>query len=428
VACPGLKVVDPRCQIDTAATDAFSSMARSFASAAGSAVSWLWTQLNDATAVNLSSPGVQRDLLATGAIAVVVCLGLFVIQVITAALRREPGGLVRAVTGLGVALVASGFAIAATRLLLAAVDQLCDGVVQYAAGTDLNGLGTRFAIAQSLAQIANPAGLFLFAMLILAAVVVVWGALMIRKLLVIVAAVMTPLAFAGAAADITRGWVRRWIEFTAALIAAKLLLVVMLLVGLSVFQGAGLVTGSGQQATSAQAGTQLAAGAVLLLMAGFAPWIAIRMFHFAGDALHAAHSQASAARSGVQTVVAAPRKVNAAVLTTRHLGTTMTAAKPGTTNGASHGGTTGPARTPQSSADTGAAGSGGQPAGSGATTAGAAGPFTSASRFGNTAANQTGHVVTRLNGATGRTGHSPMPPPDPGGPPRPPQPPPPRRP
>jgi type IV secretion system protein TrbL len=324
MGCPGWSNLDPRCHLKEIATDAFEKMARSFASAAAGAAGWLWRQIGQATTINLSSPGITKDLIATGAIALVLCTGLFVIQVITATLRREPGGLVRAVRGLGVATIMSGFAIAATKILLAAVDDLSSGVVRYATGGGIDGLGSRFALSASLAQMQNPAGLLLFSIVVLAAVVIVWAAMMMRKLLIIVAAVMTPLAFAGGAADITRSWVRRWIEFTAALIASKLLLVVMLMVGLSVFEGAGMQTKLGPGGTmvptsATQAGTQLATGSVLLLLAGFAPWIAIKMFHFAGDSLHAVHAQAAAAHSGTQTIVAAPRKVSNTMATGRSL-------------------------------------------------------------------------------------------------------------
>lgn len=323
MACTKWDIIDPRCQLKQVAQSAFDSLARSFASAASDASNWMWKQIDQATTVNLSSAGINKDLLATGAIALVLCTALFVIQVITAVLRREPGGLARAVRGLGVATMMSAFAILTTKILLSVVDQLSDGVVRFSTGEGIDGLGTRFAIATSLSQMVNPAALLLFAVVVLVAVVIVWAAMMIRKLLIIVAAVMTPIAFAGGAADITRSWVRRWVEFTAALIASKLLLVVMLMVGLSVFEGAGMQTSpDGQLATTGtQAGTQLACGTVLLLMAGFAPWIAIRMFHFAGDSLHAVHTQAISAGAGTQTVVAAPRKVS----TTMAVGRSFTA-------------------------------------------------------------------------------------------------------
>jgi hypothetical protein len=125
-------------------------------------------------------------------------------------------------------------------------------------------------------------------------------------MMIIIAAVLTPLAFSGATADITRGWVRKWIEFMAAMIASKLLLVIILMIGVSVIDGAGISAqpGPGQQLT------QLATGSLILLLGGFAPWAAIKMFHFTGDALHTAHTSAVAAPSGAHTVLAAPQKLN----------------------------------------------------------------------------------------------------------------------
>ena len=132
----------------------------------------------------------------------------------------------------------------------------------------------------------------------------VWAAMMTRKMMILIAAVLAPLAFSGATADITRSWVRRWVEFVAAMIASKLLLVIILSVGVSVLDGAGQA-GSGPT----QAFTQLSAGSLILLMGGLSPWVAIRMFHFAGDTLYAAHATAAQGSAGARSVVAAPRKV-----------------------------------------------------------------------------------------------------------------------
>ena len=218
---------------------------------------------------------------------------------------REPAGLGRAVKGLVIALVMSVFAFSVTKILLGVVDQLSEGVVSYTMGTDIAGLGKRLALG-SIEGVTNPGLVLIFSLVILAAVAVVWGAMVIRKMLVIIAAVLTPLAFSGATADITAGWVRRWIEFMAAMIASKLLLVIIFMIGVSVMEGAGMTSqpGPGQQLT------QIATGALILLLAGFAPWAAIKMFHFTGDALHSAHATATAAPSGARTVLSAPQKVN----------------------------------------------------------------------------------------------------------------------
>ena len=153
----------------------------------------------------------------------------------------------------------------------------------------------------------NPAAMILLSLVILAAVVIVWAAMMIRKLMLIVAAVLAPLAFAGATADITRAWVRRWIEFVAAMIVSKLLLVIILSVGITVLNGAG----QARRPAPAGPAPSWPAGLVILLLGGLAPWVAIRMFHFAGDTLHAAHATAGQATAGARTVISAPQKVAA---------------------------------------------------------------------------------------------------------------------
>ena len=309
MSCTGANAVNPSCLLGqaaaSAANDAFSNIAGWFGKAASQATTWLWAQIGSATSVNLNSPQLSTDLLATSAIAVVLCLGLFLVQVITSVLRREPAGLGRAVKGLVISLVASVFALSVTRILLGAVDSLAEGIVSNTMGTNIAGLGAKLALG-GIDGIANPAVVLLFSMVILAAVVVVWAAMMIRKMMIIIAAVLTPLAFSGATADITRGWVRKWIEFMAAMIASKLLLVIILMIGVSVIDGAGISAqpGPGQQLT------QLATGSLILLMGGFAPWAAIKMFHFTGDALHTAHASVVAAPSGARTVLAAPQKLN----------------------------------------------------------------------------------------------------------------------
>lgn len=311
--CTGVLAVSPVCQVPAligngasrAADGAFSAITTHFTVAATDATSWLWQELDTATTLDLNSPGLLREMAATAAIAGVLCLGLFLIQVIASVLRREPGGLGRAVTGLVISFIGSALALVATRVLLGAVDSLSAGVVAYTLDTNIAGIGAMLDFTK-LASVQNPAVALLFAAVILVAVVIVWAAMMVRKMMLLIAAVLAPLAFAGATADITRAWTRRWVEFVCAMVVSKLLLVIILSIGVSVLTGAGQDGGG-----ITQTGTQLAAGSLILLMGGFSPWIAIRMFSFAGDTLQAAHLTASQASSGARTVVAAPQKVAA---------------------------------------------------------------------------------------------------------------------
>jgi type IV secretion system protein TrbL len=311
--CTGVLAVSPVCQLPAligngasrAADGAFSAITTHFTVAATDATTWLWQELDTATSLDLTSPGLLHEMAATAAIAGVLCFALFLIQIITSVLRREPGGLGRAVTGLVTSFIGSALALVATRALLGAVDALSAGVVAYTLDTNIAGIGAMLDFTK-LASVQNPAVALLFAAVILVAVVIVWAAMMVRKMMLLIAAVLAPLAFAGATADITRAWTRRWIEFVCAMVVSKLLLVIILSIGVSVLTGAGQGGGG-----ITQTGTQLAAGSLILLMGGFSPWIAIKMFSFAGDTLHAAHLTASQASSGARTVVAAPQKVAA---------------------------------------------------------------------------------------------------------------------
>jgi len=344
MSCDGVQALNPICRVGQAAVggaaavadSAFSHIAGFFGAAALSTTSWLWDQIDSATSLDLGSPDLAKELAATAAIAAVLCMGLFLIQIITATLRREPGGLGRAVRGLLISFLGSAFALASAKLLIAATDGLSASVVSYTMGTNIRGVGDKLALAK-LVSIQNPAMVLIFAIVILCASVMVWAAMMTREMMILIAAVLAPLAFSGATADITRNWVRRWIEFVAAMIASKLLLVIILSVGVSVLNGAGQA-GSGPT----QVFTQLSAGSLILLMGGFAPWVAIRMFHFTGDTLYSAHATAAQGSAGARAVVSAPRKVSSAQWQARSLTSSMWALGLGRRSDRARAGTTPP--------------------------------------------------------------------------------------
>jgi len=288
------------------AGSAFSEIAHDFGQAADSAVNWLWAQTSGATSVTLGGAGWRTDLGLTAALAVSIGLGLFVIQVILATVRREPGGLARACRGLVVAFVAGGAAIAITNLLLRASDAVSAGIVQVGAGTSIEGMGRELLGGAVLSSVSNPAIVMVIALGMIAATVVVWFSLMLRKLMIIVAAVFAPVAFSGALSDITSGWVRKWIETMIALIASKIILVTIFVVGLGVLETGVRAT---RHAGPGHTLTQIVVGVLILLMAGFAPWLAMRLVHFAGDSFHVVHASAGSVARGAQTAIAAPQKL-----------------------------------------------------------------------------------------------------------------------
>ncbi len=171
----------------------------------------------------------------------------------------------------------------------------------------MSGLGARLVAVSALTSIANPAELLLVSLVLLCAVVVIWVALMVRKMLIIISAVFAPVAFSGATNHLTSAWVRRWIEFTLALVMSKLILVIIFMIGLTVLEGAGQPDHPGATVPT-QSVTNLLVGVLTLLVAGFAPWMAVKMVHFAGDSFHVMHAQVDTAASGAQRALAAPRR------------------------------------------------------------------------------------------------------------------------
>jgi type IV secretion system protein TrbL len=288
----------------SAASDAFSQIAHDFASTADHVTTWLWSEMSQATAVELGGKGWGAYLGITFALAATVGAGLFLIQVIASALRRDMGGLGRAFRGLLIAFVAGGVAVSVAEILLGAADAISNGVMQVGFGTtNWTTVGDRLATLSTTSY--GAATLLLVALFMIASTILVWLALTIRKLLLIITAVFAPVAFAGSLSDVTASWVRKWIEYTAALIFSKVILVIIFVVGLGV-----LDNGLGQVGNGAiQQATQLMTGLLILCLAGLAPWMAIKVVHFAGDSFHAIHAHGASAAAAANTAVMAPQKV-----------------------------------------------------------------------------------------------------------------------
>ena len=91
----------PTCLATSAASGAatggaLTSIGDAFAKAAASVMDAVFEAITTTTTVDLSADYVTTNAAALASVALVLVVGLFVIQVVTAAIRREPGGLGRA--------------------------------------------------------------------------------------------------------------------------------------------------------------------------------------------------------------------------------------------------------------------------------------------------------------------------------------------
>jgi type IV secretion system protein TrbL len=258
----------------------FEEVAKAFGDAAAKVTEWMWTVIAQTTTVDLSGGWFRSTLGITATLAGVVILAIFVLELIKAVLRREPGALARAVVGIGGGVLGAAASIAVVEALLAATDELADGVVHTAGLGSLAKLGSVIAPTSAIAGTHEPALILVLALGYLIASFFVWAMFVIRKAMIIVAAVFAPVAFSGAAARATSGWVRRWVEFTLAMIFSKLVVVIIFTLAISLVGS----PGSGLAAVGS-----LFSGLAMLVVACFAPWMLLKLVHFIGGEVIAAH-------------------------------------------------------------------------------------------------------------------------------------------
>lgn len=279
--------------------------------------------LDSSTTIDLGVGWFRANVSVIAVIALPVVVALFVVQVLTAVLRREPGGLSRAVVGVAKAMLGATLALAATQLTLTAVDGICQYIAS-AAGLTVGQAAAKFFSFVALANF-SPGLQILLGLALMLGFILMWGVLLFRKAALILVAVFAPIAFSGSAWDQTRVWTRRWLEVVAALVFCKVVIVVAFVVGASAFTGTGPTTAgagavAGQDAQSASLSDTLV-GILLLAITVWAPWLTWRFVHWSGmeaaTVMHgnvAANPISKAARSaGNTTRMAAQQAVMSTV-------------------------------------------------------------------------------------------------------------------
>lgn len=284
----------------------FDWLASTMGQAAGWLLEMMWQVFDSTTLVDVTSDGYLGVYNLLFGIGVFVVLLFFTFQLVLGLIRREPAALSRAALGAAKAILGSFVVITLTATALEIVDQLCIGIVQ-AAGETTATMGDKIMLLTAGLSTINVAApgvgaivtIFL-AGLMICAVAIVWFSLLIRKALLLVAIVLAPIAFAGAAWDVTRGWVGKWAAFVIALIVSKLVLVVVFLIAITQI--------STPIAVDLAAVTEPVSGIVLLFIAAFAPYMVYRFISFLGFDLYHAMGSEQEAKSAVNRPVPVPAK------------------------------------------------------------------------------------------------------------------------
>jgi type IV secretion system protein TrbL len=274
----------------------------------GHAAGWMfeavWKVFDSTTMVDVTSSQYTKVYNILFGVAVFVMLGFFMLQVIGGMIRREPAALSRAALGSAKSILGSFVALALLATALEITDQLCIGIVN-AAGTNMEQMGDRIALLAGgllTLNIAAPGAGAIITMFIaglaIGAAVIVWISLLIRKALLLIAIVFAPIALAGSSWDQTRGWVSKWASFVIALIVSKVVLVVIFL--LATAQVSAPIDGDLQSVSDP------IAGVVLMLIAGFAPYLTYKAISFMGFDMYHAMSAEQEAKSALNRPLPIP--------------------------------------------------------------------------------------------------------------------------
>jgi hypothetical protein len=390
----------------------FDWLAQGMGHAAGWMFEAVWKVFDSTTMVDVTSSQYTKVYNILFGVAVFVMLGFFMLQVIGGMIRREPAALSRAALGLAKSILGSFVALALLATALEVTDQLCIGIVN-AAGTNMEQMGDRIALLAGgllTLNIAAPGAGAIITMFIaglaIGAAVIVWISLLVRKALLLIAIVFAPIALAGSSWDHTRGWVSKWASFVIALIVSKVVLVVIFLLATAQV--------SAPIDSDLQSVSDPIAGVVLMLIAGFAPYLTYKAISFMGFDMHHAMSAEQEAKSALNRPLPIPMSRRPGTEPSKVLGG-GSSGEPGGTGGAA------PPKAPTAGSGGGSAASGagssagGASAGGGAAAGGVAAGVVIAKeaaaagvRTGNSVGGLASHQVDAANQAPPSSG-SPMP-------------------
>ncbi|WP_455906276.1 SCO6881 family protein [Kitasatospora purpeofusca] len=276
-------------------------VAKSAGDLAKSAVDLASRAVDKTTSVDLGAEWFRTNYATILPIALVMLVMTFIFQLIRAAWRRDGQALGQAVTGTVSATLFAMTAITFTGVSLVIVDALSRGLFQIANSSMDDAV--RRLVKVSMITVTTPLGWAIPALVALgcaAGAILYWGAMVLRKVTILVLVVLAPFAAAGGAWEPTRDWRRKWIEATATVVFSKLIMTIIMLVGVSAL-------GQTDTKDGIQALSDIIAGLVVMALVLLSPMAIYKFVHWAGDGGQA-HDLHRSTATGLQVGAATAQK------------------------------------------------------------------------------------------------------------------------
>ncbi|MFE7117600.1 ATP-binding protein [Streptomyces sp. NPDC057654] len=220
-------------------------------------------------------------------IGLVLLVATFCAQLVRAAIRRDGQALTQAFTGTVSGVLFAFCAIALTTIAIEVVDALSDGLFK-AAHLSVASAVRRIVKVSQLGALSGLGWLVaVFAALGAAlGAVLYWCVMMVRKVGILVLVTLALFAGAGGGWEAARRWRRGWIEATATLVASKLLMTVIFVLGVAAMGKTEAKDGIGALA-------DVMTGIVIMVLVLMCPYATFKFVHWAsegsdGESLHRA--------------------------------------------------------------------------------------------------------------------------------------------
>ncbi|WP_030745807.1 ATP-binding protein [Streptomyces griseus] len=252
-------------------------IAKSAGELAASAADLAAKAVNETTAIDLNAGWFRDNYQLLLPIGLALTVGIFCIQLMFAAWRRDERALAQAAIGTMTGVLFSFSAIAFTTVAITVVDALSHGLFQ-AANTSvddairrvvkINQLGAMYGLGwgvPALVAFGCAIGAFLY-----------WGVMVARKVGVLIMVALAVFAGAGGGWEVAKRWRRGWIEATATLIVSKLLMTIVFLIGVSAM-------GKSDANDGLSALSDAMAGIVVMVLVLLCPYATYKFVHWASD-------------------------------------------------------------------------------------------------------------------------------------------------
>ena len=274
----------------TATNSAWDSFLRWSASGLADLSATVFQTFSTSTSPRFDQKWWQDNLDLMVGLSLPILVGVFILQCVSAAIRREPGRLGHVALGalLGTAGVPLAVGVIATCGQV--VDEISTGILGKGASAD--GIKRMADITAHLTAPTLGGILLLAVQLGLLATFSLYFVMLVREVALVAFVVFAPVAMASWTWSATRHWLRRWVEIVGALLFSKIAMALVFTLGFS-------AVGASGQGNASNIGTFIA-GILLVAMAAFAPLATYSFIHWAGDQGHAATRVLQQGAAGVE--------------------------------------------------------------------------------------------------------------------------------